>query len=141
MYKFKIKYTDLDENEREEELLFNYTDDEILRWQASHGNLINYLNRMINQFNAQELMDWLSAFVIEAYGVKTDDGRSFDKSSAYVKGFKDSVPYHTYYQLLLRDRNKAEEFIMGVLPKKMREEISKELQKGGTIPASTSPIK
>lgn len=142
MYKFKVKYTDLDDNEREEELLFNYTDDELLAWQADHGNLVNYLNRMVNQFNAQELMDWLSAFIIGAYGIKSDDGRIFDKSSEYVKTFKDSVPFHTYYQLILRNKSEAEKFIMNVVPKKFKEEIQKELQNNsGSLPASTTPIK
>jgi len=140
MYEFKVKYTDFNDQDREEMLHFHYTEDELLSWQTQNGSLVNYLERMVNQFNAQELMEWLSSFIIGAYGIKSDDGRVFDKSSPLVKSFKDSIPFHTYFKIILSNKDEAEKFIMGVVPKKFKEEITKELAKNSTIPASTSPI-
>lgn len=142
MFKFTVKYTDLSGNQRSEDLYFMYTVDELLQWQTMNGSLTNYLERMVNQFNANELVEWLSSFVVGAYGVKSDDDRVFDKSSDYVKQFKDSVPFHTYFQLLLKDRTKAEEFISNVVPTEFKEQIAKELanSKGAnvqTLPPST----
>lgn len=140
MYKFRIKYTDFNDVDREEDLYFHYEEDELLSWQTKNGSLVNYLERMINAFNAQELMEWLSSFIIGAYGIKTDDGRGFDKSSPEVKSFKDSKPFHVFFKLILSNKDEAEKFIMGVVPKKFKEEITKELAKGSHIPASTTPL-
>lgn len=141
MYKFRVKYTDMNDNPREEDLYFNYTERELATWQVKNGDLMSYLERLVNQFNAEDMIIFLESFVQGAYGVKTDDGRSFDKGSDYVKNFKYSMAYDTYITLLLSDRSKAEEFIVNVVPKKFKEDMLKEMQNnGGTLPASTSPI-
>lgn len=141
MYKFRVKYTDMDDNQREEDLYFNYTERELATWQVKNGNLMAYLERLVNQFNAEDMMIFLEAFVQGAYGIKSDDGRSFDKGSSYVKNFKYSMAYDAYITLLLSDRKKAEEFIVNVVPKKFKEDMLKEMAgKGNDGNLSISPL-
>lgn len=141
MYKFTVKYTDFDDNERSEELYFNYSEKELATWQVKNGNLMNYLSRLVNQFKAEEMIIFLESFVQGAYGIKSDDGRSFDKGSPDVVKFKYSAAYDAYITLLLSDHKKAEEFIINVVPKKFKEDMMKEMAKGnGSLPATASPI-
>ena len=78
MLKERIKYTDYDGNEREEDFFFNLTKAEVLEMQLEvSGGYSSYIQRIIEAQNVPELISLFKKLILKSYGVKSDDGRRF----------------------------------------------------------------
>jgi hypothetical protein len=79
--------------------------------------------------------------VLKSYGVKSEDGLSFNKSKKAQKKFRDSLAYNALVDELFSDDTALTVFIRGVLPSKLSEGFDKAISEAKeSTPASSPPV-
>lgn len=117
MYKRRIKYTDYNGTEREEDFYFNLTQSEILEMQAdADGDLAEKLMSIVNAKDGAVIMRVFKDFILKSYGEKSSDGRYFDKSEEISRRFEHSEAYNVFFMEICTDAEAASAFIQHVLP-------------------------
>ena len=118
MLKKTIKYTDYNGNEREEDFYFNLTKAELIELEASvNGGYTELIKQLINTTNTAEIAKVWKDVILNAYGVKSVDGKRFIKNQDVKDEFVQSEAYSELYMELLSDPKKASAFIEAILPK------------------------
>lgn len=136
MYSRKIKYTDYDGNEREEEFFFHLNKAEVLEMQMSYdGGLDKVLRKIIEAKDQKRLIEMFKMIILKSYGEKSADGRRFIKNPEIVEAFTQTEAYSELFMLLSTDDDAAAEFINRILPQRLIED-AKELaeQKQADLP-------
>lgn len=126
MLKKTIKYTDFNGVEREEDFLFNLTEEELMSMNLStKGGLKGYIEQIVNTQDTPAIADLFKKIINAAYGVKSPDGRKFMKSEAILNDFIYTQAYSNLYMSLIQDANAAADFIKHVIPEKFNTELEK----------------
>lgn len=135
MYKWTLTYTDFDDRERTEDFYFNFTKAELIEMEvAKSGGLAAMLQRIIDAKDTPEIIMEIKRLLLNAYGVKSGDGRHFMKNDQIRAEFEHSEPYSIMFMELSMNDEKAAEFINGVMPKELRDQASKEAGNNGNLP-------
>lgn len=125
MLKKTVTYKDLNGKERTETFYFHYFESEIMDMEMSEeGGLAERIQRIIDAKDQPSLLKVIKKFVIDAYGVKSDDGRRFDKSQEVKDAFLQCPAYSKIYMELLTDDKLAADFVNQVVPEDMKETLA-----------------
>lgn len=123
MIVYNETYTDYDGNQRTEEFRFHFNQAELMEMEMStEGGFSARVNRIINANSHPELLQVMKTFILDAYGVKSEDGRRFRKNAEIRQEFLESPVYSKIFMRLTTGPNAAEEaskFINGVTPDDM----------------------
>lgn len=118
MLKKKIKYTDYDGNEREEEFLFNLTKAEIIEMELGMaGGMQNFIQKIIDTRDIPELASLWKKIILKAYGEKSADGKRFIKSEELSIAFTQTEAYSELYTELCTNTEAASAFMNAIIPK------------------------
>lgn len=122
----KISYTDFDGNEREETHYFNLTRTEVVEMQwSTPGGLKALLDRIVEEQDIKEILDIIREILSKAYGVKSADGRRFDKDPALWVNFTQSLAFDELFMELMTNAGYAAEFMNSIVPD-LRDHLPKE---------------
>ena len=147
MIKKTITYTNFADEEVTEDFEFHLSKAEVGKMELSgEGNsMVEYLKRISKAENGREIIRTMEEIVEKAYGVRTLDGKGFEKKPEHLAAFKASGAYDALFEELLMSSNSAElsaNFIRGLFPASMQENIPSDnatltavAQKEGFIPA------
>lgn len=117
MLKKTITYTDFDGNERTEDHYFNLTEAEIQESNLrTPGGIEAKLKKIVQAKDPNELVSYFKSFILDAYGVKSDDGRRFIKSEDLKTEFSQTGAYNKLFMELTTDTDAAIAFVQGVIP-------------------------
>lgn len=139
MYTKTIKFEDYDGNEREETFLFNLNKSELMMWLMTSGDytLDKVLMRLMEERNGKKLMETIEDLIHRSYGRKSLDGRRFEKSEEIWRDFRETEAYSELFYELSTDAKKCGEFVNGIIPKKLAEEMAKTIDENpNAIPDS-----
>lgn len=130
MLKKKIKYTDFNGVEREEEFLFNLTKAELMEMQMSaNGGFAEMISAIVATQNMPEIIKIFKDIVLKAYGEKSLDGKRFmkvdEKGNPLSIAFSQTEAYSNLFMELATDSTKAAEFINGIIPADLEAQIDK----------------
>lgn len=126
MYKKTITYEDFNGNVRTEDFYFNLTRSELIKLEVSRdGGLEVYLQKIVNAQDVPAMMDAFDKIIMAAYGVKSEDGRSFAKSEKISNEFASSNAYDALFTELLTNSDSAAAFVNGIMPKLSENEKKK----------------
>ena len=135
MLKKTITFEDFDGNERTEDFYFNLTEAELTDLELSvSGGFGSLIDKITKTQDVPEIMKIFKQIIKLAYGIKSPDGRRFEKSEAIYNDFAQTNAFSQLYMELASDEQKASDFINGILPKKILEQ-TKSIQKNGDAPA------
>ena len=125
MLKKTVTYKDLNGKERTETFYFHYFESEIMDMEMSEeGGLAERIQRIIDAKDQASLLKVIKKFVIDAYGVKSDDGRRFNKSQEVKDAFVECPAYSKIYMELLTNDELAAEFVNKVVPEDMAAQLA-----------------
>lgn len=125
MIKKTVTYKDLNGKERTETFYFHYFESEIMDMEMSEeGGLAERIQRIIDAKDQASLLKVIKKFVIDAYGVKSDDGRRFNKSQEVKDAFVECPAYSKIYMELLTNDELAAEFVNKVIPEDMASQLA-----------------
>jgi hypothetical protein len=117
MYKQIFTYTDYNGVERKEEHYFNLTKSEIVKMQVSEeGGYAEKLQRAVDNNDGRVIMQVIDELIEKSYGVKSLDGKRFEKSEDITRAFKQTPAYDELFMELVTDADKAANFVNGILP-------------------------
>lgn len=130
MLKKTITYTDFDDNERTEDFYFYLSKAEVIQWLTSCGTytLDKLIMRLWKERNGGKIIEIFGDLIDRAYGEKSDDGRTFDKSDEILRKFKGTEAYSEIFSEIVTDAEKAAEFVNAIVPKEMANEIAKAMK-------------
>lgn len=125
MIKKTVTYKDLNGKERTETFYFHYFESEIMDMEMSEeGGLAERIQRIIDAKDQASLLKVIKKFVIDAYGIKSDDGRRFNKSQEVKDAFVECPAYSKIYMELLTNDELAAEFVNKVVPEDMGAQLA-----------------
>lgn len=135
MYIKEIKYEDYNGNEVKEKFYFNLNQSEITTMNMEQeGGLNEYINRIINTRDSKELISLFKTLILKSYGEKSDDGKHFYKTingRNLAEEFMQTEAYNVFFMELASDEKAVADFINGIIPKKMRDQLEAEAKKNG----------
>lgn len=123
----RISYTDYNGNQRSEDFYFNLNKGEIFNLQfGTEGGLDKAIQKIIQTEDTPKIVKIFQDIILNAYGVKSDDGRRFIKSEELSTEFKQTEAYSELLMELVSDEKKAADFINALMPKDLAEEAQKQ---------------
>lgn len=136
MLKKTVTYIDYNGVERTEVFYFHYNEAEILDMEMStEGGFAERIQKIIDAKDQVSLMQVIKKFVIDAYGVKSEDGKRFIKNDTVRTEFLESPAYSQIWMELVMDDEVAADFINNVIPSGMKEKLE------GLIKAREAKVK
>lgn len=123
----RISYTDYNGNQRSEDFYFNLNKGEIFNLQfGTEGGLDKAIQKIIQTEDTPKIVKIFQDIILNAYGIKSDDGRRFIKSEEISTEFKQTEAYSELLMELVSDEKKAADFINALMPKDLAEEAQKQ---------------
>jgi hypothetical protein len=117
MLKKTIKYTDYNDQERDEDFYFNLSKAELTEMEMSHdGGLSGMIDRIVKAQDGKKIIEVFKELVLKSYGVKSDDGRRFIKNAEIRDSFAQTEAFSELFMELATDANAASAFISGIAP-------------------------
>lgn len=117
MYKKRMTYTDYNGVEITEDFYFNLTKAELMEMQlGEEGGFAEKIQKVVDAKNVPDLIKIFKDLILRSYGVKSDDGKRFIKSSELSKEFCQTEAYSDLFMLLAGDADEASAFINGIVP-------------------------
>lgn len=127
MLKKVIKYTDYNGVEREEEKYFNFNKAELMEMELTTvGGLSGLIEKIIKTKDYPSLVKMFKGLILDSYGEKSADGVQFEKSESIRKRFEQSEAYSELFMELATNSESAANFINGIIPKDLRDQVEKE---------------
>ena len=121
----KIKYTDFNGLEREEEFMFNLTEAEITEMElTTDGGLSDSIKKIIAAQDTPQIIKVFKMLLLKSYGQKSADGRRFVKSDKLSEEFAQTNAYSQLFMKLATDDKAAVAFINGIMPDSMQEKAA-----------------
>lgn len=126
MLKRNITYTDFNGEEVTEAFYFNLTKSELVKLEVHYNEGLDVaIRNIIKAENRKALIEEFQKIILLAYGEKSDDGKRFVKSDAIREAFSQHAAFDALFIELATNDVAASDFIKGVLPNDMQEEIAK----------------
>ena len=125
MIKKNITYTDYNGVTRTEPFYFNLSKSELMEMEfGTVGGFTDMVQKVVATQDLPSLIKIFKDFVLKSYGIKSDDGRRFEKSEELATAFSQTEAYTTLFMELATDSKAASEFINGVVPAEVAKEMS-----------------
>lgn len=126
MYTTSIEYEDYDGNKRTKEASFHLNKAELLELQVSwDGGLERVLRKIIEEHDQKRMIEMIKMIILKAYGEKSIDGNRFVKSPEITDAFTQTEAYSELFMRLATDDKAAADFVNGILPKDLVNDVKK----------------
>ena len=117
MIKETITYVDYNNVERTEDFFFNLSKAELMEMEMStSGGLVEMVNRIVAAQDAPAIIKVFKELILKAYGVKSPDGKRFEKSDKLRTEFEQTEAYSQLFMKLATDADAASKFVNGIIP-------------------------
>lgn len=126
MLKKVITYTDYNGVERTEAFYFNLSKAELAEMELSTaGGYTDMLKAIIDAKDTPSLVKIFKDLLLRSYGIKSDDGRRFQKSEQISTEFAQTGAYSQLFMELASNDKAAADFVKAVLPSDLAEGVAK----------------
>lgn len=117
MLKETMTYTDFNGIERTEDFYFNLTKTELTKMEmTTAGGLAERIQKIVAAQDAPAIMEVFEDLILKAYGVKSPDGKRFEKSAELSAQFAQTAAYDQLFMKLATDADAASRFVNGIVP-------------------------
>lgn len=124
MLKRTMTYTDYNNVVRTEDFYFNLTKAEVMETQLTYaGGFSETIEAIVKANDTPALVKIFKEFVLSTVGIKSPDGRRFEKSQDIRDAFEQCPAYSDLFMELATDDKKAAAFIKGVVPADMADKV------------------
>lgn len=123
-----IKYTDFNGNEQEETFYFHLTKLELTDLAVDESGFIEKIQGLgKDATKGAEIVKTFRTLIKSAYGVRSEDGKSFRKSPEAQEDFAWSAAYDQLLMDLLMGDDDPIAFMMGILPADLAKEAKEKM--------------
>lgn len=125
MIKLTETYKDFNDVERTEDFYFNLTEAEVMELEMStSGGLAVTIERIVAAQDAPAIIKIFKKLVLDAYGIKSPDGKRFIKNDEIKAEFEQTNAYSNIFMRLATDADAASKFVNGIMPNNLVEKSS-----------------
>lgn len=125
MIKLTETYKDFNDVERTEDFYFNLTEAEVMELEMStSGGLAVTIERIVAAQDAPAIIKIFKKLVLDAYGIKSPDGKRFIKNDTIKAEFEQTNAYSNIFMRLATDADAAAKFVNGIMPGNLTEKSS-----------------
>lgn len=125
MLKRPITSTDFDGNTTTEEFYFNISRVELIEMEVSElDGLKATIEKIVATKDMKSLIKEFKKIILDSYGIKSEDGKRFVKSQELRDEFAQSGAFDVLFMDLATNETAAANFIMGILPSDMAEQLA-----------------
>lgn len=126
----KIKYTDYAGVEQENEYMFNLNKAELFDWLICNGGytIDELVLKLQKGAKGKDILAIFRSLILQSYGEISLDKQQFVKSEELSKRFEQTEAFSNLYIELVTDAKKAAEFLNGVMPAGIGDEVDKILK-------------
>lgn len=125
MLKKTLTYTDFDGNERTEDFYFNLTKAEIMEMEMSTtGGMQQLIKKIVDAQDTPQIISLFKEIILKAYGEKSLDGKRFIKTPELTAEFQQTTAYSDLFMTLATDSTAAANFINGIVPKDLADQVA-----------------
>lgn len=111
MFKHTVEYKDFNGHDRKEDLYFHLSLPEVTRLQAEIGTDIeSHVKDLVANQDMNTLLAFLEKMLLNSYGRKTADGKSFHKSKELRDAFEYSQAYAEIFEQVMTNPDLARKF-------------------------------
>lgn len=135
MFKKTINYVDFNGDDAQETLYFHLSKPEMLDLESIVPR-IDALQEKLGGEGVQpstqdirDLLDVAKIFIKRSYGVRSDDGKRFIKNETQYEEFTQTAVYEEFLMGLFTDPATLAEFVTGLIPKDMQDDVQEEVSK------------
>ena len=108
----ELEYVDFMGIKRKEQFMFNFTDAELLEMElTAEGGLEAKMKRLISLKDQGEIIKIFKNILFESYGVRSLDGKYFEKSEELSKKFAATTAYSKLFMTLAQNADEAAKFV------------------------------
>lgn len=126
MLKRTISYEDYNGEKVDEVFYFNLSKPELIELEVEFkGGLSGAITSLTEANDNQGLLRLFKRIILLSYGQKAEDGKRFVKSDEIREAFTQSPAYEVLFVELSTNEDAVVEFLKGVLPKDMQDQIAK----------------
>jgi hypothetical protein len=130
MLRKEITYTDFNDEEVTDVFYFNLTKQELLaRETEAPGGISNMFTRIVEARDSNAVRLAIEDFVIDAYGVKSEDGKRFIKTEEGKIEFQQMAAYSDLIIDLVSSEDSLLAWFAGVFPKDVAAGLAQEIEK------------
>ena len=123
MLKKRIKYTDYNGEEREEDFYFNLSKAELIELELStEGGLEQMIQKITDTRDMPKLIELFKRLILMSYGEKSENGKRFIKSQELSDAFAQTEAYSELFMELATDDKAASDFVNGIIPQGLSEQ-------------------
>lgn len=127
MLKKTMTYTDFNGLERTEDFYFNFTKAEIAEMElGTTGGFTTVIKKIVDSKDGAAIIKTFKDLVLDSYGVKSADGRTFIKSENLRNSFAQTQAYSDLFMELATDADAAAAFVNGIVPPDVAEMAKEE---------------
>lgn len=125
MIKKTVVYEDFNGVTREEDFYFNLTTTELMKLESDvPGGFAALLEGIIKSNNAVGVYQQLRYILSRSYGIKSEDGRRFEKDPKYFEDFETTEAYSNLIESLINNPDEMNAFIEGIMPKRLMKQAN-----------------
>lgn len=126
MLKKSITYEDFDGNTVTEDHYFHLSKADLIEMEMSHkGGMHEYLQQIVESEDGKAIVATFKELVLAAYGERSDDGKRFIKTPALREEFQSTEAYSALFMELCLNTEAATEFVNGIVPAGLDEDVAK----------------
>ena len=139
MYTIPITYEDYNGNQRTENFSFHLSKAEIIEMELStEGGFGERIQHIVDARDTPTLIKIFKELILKSYGVKSADGRRFEKSEQLSNEFSQTEAFSQLYVKLATDVDAATSFINNIVPRDVAEQVK---AKGDVITGTATEVK
>jgi hypothetical protein len=121
-----IVYEDFNGNQVSEDFFFHLSRAELVEMELStEGGLHEHLQKIIAAEDGKTIIALFKDILLRAYGRRSPDGKRFVKNATLREEFESTEAYSALFMELVTDAEKAAEFINGIVPQGLSDEVAK----------------
>lgn len=128
MIKKTITYTDYEGNSRTEDFYFNLSKPELMEMDFSaDGGMEKMIKKIVDAQDTKKIIEVFKDIILRSYGEKSPDGKRFIKvrdGHKLAEEFAQTEAYSELFMELATDDKAATDFINGVIPQSLANELA-----------------
>lgn len=135
MRKETIKFTDYNGNEHEKDYWFNLSKAELATMEMREKKgLEAMLTQIVEEDDRDKILAFFKDIILKSIGEKSEDGLYFYKDAQIARNFEASEAFTELWMKLITDAGYAAEFVTGLIPQALAEEMAKQEAEGKIQP-------
>jgi hypothetical protein len=124
MLKKPITYTDFNGDQQTDDFYFHLSKSDLAKLEiTTPGGMQAFLQKIIDDQDGANIIETFQMFISMSYGIRSEDGKQFNKSRELSDAFMSSAAYDELFMELVTNAHSGVEFVQGIIPSDLARKV------------------